>query len=30
MDGTHLTGWLLVAGSLAFGVGVGDPYLMGE
>jgi hypothetical protein len=28
MDLTHLTGWLLVTGSLAFGVGAGDPYLM--
>jgi hypothetical protein len=28
MDGTRLTGWLLVAGSLAFVIGAGNPYLL--
>ncbi|HYM82643.1 MAG TPA: hypothetical protein VEY67_00650, partial [Candidatus Dormibacteraeota bacterium] len=28
MDATHLTGWLLVTGSLAFGAGAGNPYLV--
>ena len=27
MDAAHLTGWLLVGGSLAFGVGAANPYL---
>jgi hypothetical protein len=28
MDASHLAGWLLVTGSLAFGVGAGNPYLV--
>ena len=28
MDASHLAGWLLVSGSLAFGVGAGNPYLV--
>ena len=28
MDMAQLTGWILVVGSLAFGVGAGDPYLV--
>jgi hypothetical protein len=27
-DSTHLTGWILIAGALTFGVGAGNPYLV--
>lgn len=28
MDASHLAGWSLVVGSVAFGIGAGDPYLL--
>ena len=28
MDVAHVAGWLLVMGSVAFGIGAGDPYLV--
>lgn len=28
MDVSHIAGWLLVIGSIAFGIGAGDPYLV--
>lgn len=28
MDASHVAGWLLVVGSVAFGIGAGDPYLV--
>lgn len=28
MDASHVAGWLLVVGSVTFGIGAGDPYLV--
>ena len=28
MDASHLVGWLLLVGSVTFGIGAGDPYLI--
>ena len=28
MDAAHVAGWLLISGSITFGIGAGDPYLV--